>query len=327
MNFADPIYLTLLIILPPWLWWRYRSYKAPGLRFSDTNAIISLDANRGGKIILHAPFTLRLLTAFLIIIALARPQTGYSEKEIVSKGIDIVLALDLSSSMSATDLHPNRLAASKRVIAEFIGGRKNDRIGLVVFAAQGYTQCPLTLDYPVLLQFLENSYIGLLEDGTAIGMALATAANRLKDSDAKSKIVILLTDGMNNRGAIDPLTAAQMAKALGVKVYTIGAGKEGIYTMIANNKRGGKRRVRIKTEIDEKLLTSIATTTGGLFYRARDAETLAKIYQEIDRLEKTDIKTKIYVRRTDWFFWFLTPALFLVLIELVWPLTPWRVLP
>lgn len=276
---------------------------------------------------LHAPFIMRVAAVLLLIIALARPQTGFREREIISQGIDIILALDLSSSMSASDLQPNRLAAAKRVIARFIEGRTNDRIGLVVFAAQGYTQCPLTLDYPILLDFLEKSYIGLLDDGTAIGMALATSANRLKDSDAKSRITILLTDGMNNRGAIDPLTAAEMAKSLDVKIYTIGAGKEGYFTQVVDDPRYGKRKVRVKTEIDEKLLKRIAQESGGRFYRAEDEKALEEIYMEIDRLEKTEIKTKVYERYTDWFIWFLAPALLFVLTEALWPVTPWRVGP
>jgi len=229
--------------------------------------------------------------------------------------------------MSATDLKPNRLAAAKKVLAEFIGGRKNDRIGLVVFAAQGYTQCPLTLDYPVLLKFLDNSYIGLIEDGTAIGMALATSANRLKDSSAKSKIAVLLTDGVNNRGAIDPLTAAQMARAVGVKVYTIGVGREGVFTQTVDDPMYGKRRVRVRTQIDETLLRRIAQATGGRYYRAQDEKALLDIYKEIDRLEKTDIKMKVYTRYTDWFMWLIIPALAALASELMLPATRWRVAP
>ena len=327
MRFADPLYLLLLIVLPPWVWWRYRFYKTPTLKFSDTASVTRLSSYRPAGLLLHAPFLMRIVAVLLIIVALGRPQTGFKEREIISQGIDIMLALDLSSSMSASDLEPNRLAAAKDVLARFIEGRTNDRIGLVVFAAQGYTQCPLTLDYPILLDFLEKSYIGLLDDGTAIGMAIATAANRLKDSDAKSRIAILLTDGMNNRGAIDPLTAAEMAKSLKVKIYTIGAGREGYFHQTIDDPRYGKRKVRVKTEIDEELLKRIAKESGGRFYRAENKKALEEIYEEIDRLEKTDIKMKVYERYTDWFVWFLGPALFLVLAEMIWPLTPWRVGP
>lgn len=327
MRFADPWYLLLLLALPLWLRLYLRSRKAGGVAFSDTGLITRLARFKKQKVAEHAPFALRFAAVTLIILALARPQTGYREEEITSPGIDIMLTLDLSSSMSATDLRPNRLAAAKKVLAEFIRGRKNDRIGLVVFAAQGYTQCPLTLDYPVLLNFLENSHIGLIEDGTAIGMALATASSRLKDTEAKSKIAVLLTDGVNNRGAIDPLTAANMARAVGVKVYTIGVGREGIFTQTVDDPRLGKRRVRVRTEIDEDLLRRIAQATGGRYYRARDEAALLNIYKEIDKLEKTDIKVKVYVRHTDWFMWLLIPALMAIAAELALPLTPWRVIP
>jgi len=328
MRFADPWFLAALPPLGLWLWHYVR--KKPGLaenvRFSDTSMITRLSCYKQ-PLAVHVSFALRFAAALFLVLALARPQTGVSEKEIVSRGIDIMLTLDLSSSMSASDLQPTRLDAAKSVIAEFIAGRKNDRIGLVVFAAQGYTQCPLTLDYPVLLEFLENSYIGLIEDGTAIGMALATAANRLKQSTAKSRIVALLTDGVNNRGAIDPDTAARMARAVGVKVYTIGVGREGTFMQTVTDNRGRKRRVPVRTEIDESLLRRIALITGGQYYRAEDEAALLSIYKAIDRMEKTDIKTKIHVRRTDWFMWLLAPALLLLAMELALPLTPYRRLP
>ncbi len=327
MRFADPWILLGLLILPVMLWLYRTRLKSAGARFSDTGMITRLAVYHRPKVTPHISFTLRFFAVALIILALARPQTGYKEEEVTSRGIDIMLTLDLSSSMSSSDLKPNRLAAAKKVIGEFIQGRKNDRIGLVVFAAQGYTQCPLTLDYPVLLGFLENSYIGLIEDGTAIGMALATAANRLKDSQAKSKIAVLLTDGVNNRGAIDPVTAAKMAKAVGVKVYTIGVGKEGIFFQTVNDPRFGKRRVRTRTEIDETLLRQIAAATGGRYFRAENEEALAQIYQEIDKLEKTDIKIKVYVRHSDWFMWLLIPSIILIMLEAIIPLTPWRVMP
>ncbi|MBF0635038.1 MAG: VWA domain-containing protein, partial [Nitrospinae bacterium] len=259
--------------------------------------------------------------------ALARPQTGYREEEVVSRGIDIMLTLDISSSMSASDFKPSRLSAAKDVIAEFIKGRKNDRIGLVVFSAHGFTQCPLTLDYPALLTLLKNANIGMIEDGTAIGMALATATSRLKDSKAKSRIVILLTDGMNNRGAVDPETAAKIAKAVGVKVYTIGVGREGVFYQTVNDPRFGERRVQVRTEIDEALLRRIAELTTGKFFRAQDEAALTAIYEEIDKLEKTDIKIKIHARYTDWFMWLLAPAILLMALELILPATRWRVLP
>ncbi len=328
MRFADPWFLVALAALPFWI--RHYITSKPALnnsvRFSDT-AMITRLLHHGRPVGAHAGFIFRVVAVTLIIFALARPQTGVREEEYISRGIDIMLTLDLSSSMSATDLAPNRLAAAKKVLVEFIGGRKNDRIGLVVFSAQGYTQCPLTLDYPILLDFLDNSYIGLIEDGTAIGMALATAANRLKDSDAKSRIAILLTDGVNNRGSIDPMTAAKMAKSIGVRVYTIGVGREGTFLQTVQDPVLGARQVRVRTQIDEKLLRNIAAITGGRYYRAEDSETLLDIYKRIDKLEKTDMKTTIHVRHTDWFMWLLAAALAALTAELAIPATRWRMAP
>ncbi|MDH5679920.1 MAG: VWA domain-containing protein [Nitrospinota bacterium] len=328
MSFDHPWVLLALIALPFWL--RRHMSSRPSLlwsaRYSDIHPIKRLAGGRT-PLMAKAPFYFRFAAVTLLILALARPQTGSSEVEIVSMGIDIMLTLDLSTSMNASDFQPTRLAAAKEALKEFISGRKNDRIGLVVFAAQGYTQCPLTLDYPTLLGFLEKSDIGMLQDGTAIGMAIASAANRLKNSTAKSRIVILLTDGMNNSGAINPATAAKMAKTLGIKVYTIGVGKEGIFTQKVDDPLMGQRHITVRTAIDEALLQRIATITGGAYYRAQDAQTLVNIYKEIDSLEKTDIKTKIYTHKTDWFFWPLLGALALTLLEIIIPATRWRIAP
>ena len=327
MRFAEPLYLLALIALPPWIYFYFKKNRVGSLRFSDTRLVTRLIAYRQPVFYVHLPFALRILTAALIIVALARPQTGYREEEVISRGIDIMLTLDISSSMSASDLKPSRLVAAKGVIADFIAGRKNDRIGLVVFSAHGFTQCPLTLDYPALLNLLKGTNIGMIEDGTAIGMALATAASRLKDSSAKSRIVILLTDGMNNRGAVDPETAAKMAKAVGVKVYTIGVGREGVFYQTVTDPYLGERRMQVRTQIDEALLRRIAELTSGRFFRAEDEATLAAIYAEIDKLEKTDIKVKIHARYTDWFMWLLAPAVLLMAAELILPATRWRILP
>ncbi len=328
MRFEDPWFLLALLILPFWLnnYLKYPPWSKINVRFSNTGLITRLRSYRS-PFAVHASFILRFSAVMLLILALSRPQTGYQETEIISKGIDIMLTLDLSSSMSATDLRPNRLNAAKKVLGEFIRGRTNDRIGLVVFASQGYTQCPLTLDYPVLLNFLGNSKIGLIEDGTAIGMAIATAANRFRDSPAKSKIVVLLTDGMNNRGAIDPLTAARMARAVNVKVYTIGVGREGTFYQTVTDPNFGKRKVLVQTMIDEKLLRNIANITGGSYFRAEDEQALLDIYKKIDRLEKTDIKTRLYARHTDLFMWLLYLALALIIMELALPVTKWRSIP
>jgi len=328
MRFEHPWILLALLALP--LLWRIHTQRKPHLkwsaRYSDTHAIKNL-SRHGTPFLARAPYLARFGAIVLLVIALARPQTGVSETEIVSQGIDIMLTLDLSTSMSASDFEPNRLAAAKEALKEFIHGRANDRMGLVVFAARGYTQCPLTLDYPTLLGFLEKSDIGLLDDGTAIGMALATAATRLKNSKAKSRIVILLTDGMNNAGAMDPATAAKMAKALGIKVYTIGVGKEGVFPQVVNDPVYGRRTIAARTEIDEALLQRIASITGGAYFRAEDEHALKKIYSEIDSLEKTDIKTKVYIHHTDWFTWPLAAALALALLEAALPATRWRVIP
>jgi Ca-activated chloride channel family protein len=328
MRLADPWFLAALLILPFWLssYLKNPPWSKINVRFSNTGTITRLKSYRS-PLGAHASFVLRFVAVLLLIVALARPQTGYRETQIISKGIDIMLTLDLSSSMSANDLKPNRLNAAKKVLAEFIRGRTNDRIGLVVFASEGYTQCPLTLDYPVLLNFLDSSSIGLIDDGTAIGMAIATAANRFKDSPAKSKIVVLLTDGMNNKGAIDPLTAARMARAVDVKVYTIGVGREGTFTQTVNDPRFGKRKIVVQTQIDEDLLRKIARITGGSYFRAEDEEALLSIYKNIDKMEKTDIKTRMYARHTDFFMWFLYPALALIFMELALPVTRWRSVP
>ena len=328
MRFEHPWVLLALFALP--FWWRWhrvwRPHLAEGAVFSRIKAVKRLGEG-GVPFMVNAPFWLRFFAVAALIIALARPQTGVSEVEYVTSGIDIMLTLDLSTSMNATDLQPTRIAAAKEALQSFISGRANDRMGLVVFAARGYTQCPLTLDYPALLEFLEQSNIGLLDDGTAIGMAIATAAGRLKDSAAKSRIVILLTDGMNNAGEIDPATAAKMAKALGIKVYTIGVGKEGVFRQKIPDPVYGERTINVRTEIDEGLLVRIAGITGGAYFRAQDEDSLKKIYKEIDLLEKTEMKTRVYLRKTDWFVWPLGLALALVLMEIAIPATRWRTLP
>lgn len=328
MRFASPWFLLLLLLLPLWLRHYRESLRRSraNVRFPDTGMVTRLKKYKRPAAA-HAPFALRFVAVALIILALARPQTGYREEEIVSKGIDIMLTLDLSSSMTASDLQPTRLAAAKKVLAEFINGRVNDRIGLVVFAAEGYTRCPLTLDYAALLRLLEASDIGLIDDGTAIGMAIATATNRLKDLPSETKVMVLLTDGVNNRGAIDPITAAKLAEAVGVKIYAIGVGREGAFLQTVDDPLYGKRRVPVRTEIDEQLLRRIAASTGGKYYRAQSEQTLLSVYKEIDRLEKTDIRTKIYTRHTDWFMWLAVPALLLILAELVLPVTRWRTVP
>jgi Ca-activated chloride channel family protein len=276
----------------------------------------------------------RIAALVLLVIALARPQKVQHEEEIQTEGIDIMLALDISGSMQAEDFKPqNRLRVAKDVVKQFLGMVKNDRIGLVVFAGQAFTQCPLTLDYGILETLVESVQIGMIEDGTAIGTALANAVNRIKDSAAKSKVIILLTDGENNAGKIDPETAAKVAQAFGVRVYTIGVGKEGGAPIPVDHPVYGKIYARnpdgsiILTKIDEKSLRRIAEITGAQFFRATDEEALAKIYREILELERTKFQIKRYERVREYYRWAAVPAAMLFLLEIVLLRTRLRVLP
>ena len=266
----------------------------------------------------RAPMILRMAAIFIFILALARPQAGQKEEEIITEGIDIMLTLDISGSMKAEDFAPqNRLGAAKDVLREFIKSRHNDRIGLVVFSRFSFTQCPLTLDYSALIELLDKVDIGMIEDGTAIGMAITNAVNRLRDSNVKSKIIILLTDGINNAGKIDPLTASNAAKALGIKIYTVGAGKPGGAMYPVDDPIFGKRYVHMDTEIDEELLKNIANETGGLYFRAKDKEGLRGIYNTIGKLEKTKIETKEYANYTELAGFFILPGFMLLLLEVI----------
>lgn len=263
-----------------------------------------------------------------MIFALARPQSSHSRQQIASEGIDILLILDISGSMRAEDFKPdNRLHAAKAVIHDFLDDRKNDRIGLVVFAGESFTQCPLTLDYRVLGNLLLNVEIGMLEDGTAIGDALANATNRLRHSTAKSKIAILLTDGENNAGAIDPLTAAQAAKALDIKVYTIGMGKEGGAFIPYHDPIFGLQYSPNRTYVDEETLKQIAEITDGRYFRATDNQKLAEIYQEINQLETTKIEVTEYTRYKELAAYPLIFATFLLMLEIVLLNTRLRKIP
>jgi Ca-activated chloride channel family protein len=272
------------------------------------------------------PFVFRLLAICCIIFALARPQTRNDEQLVTGEGIDIVLCLDISGSMLAQDFTPNRMEAAKNVAAEFIDNRPTDRIGLVIFSGESFTMCPLTTDRTVLKTQLFNVQSGLLEDGTAIGSGLATGVDRLKGSPSKSKVIILLTDGENNGGLIDPNTAKEIAKSVGVKVYTVGMGTEG-YAPVPVQTPGGVVYQKEKVNIDEKLLTQIATETGGRYYRARDNESLKNIYSEIDQLEKSKIETSTLRRYSEQFFPFALAAALFLLLELVLRWTVLRKFP
>ena len=277
---------------------------------------------------LHLPFVLRISAISLLILCFARPQSSHTEEEVITEGVDIILALDISSSMLAEDFRPNnRLEAAKLVAKDFIKGRKNDRIGMVVFAAKSFTQCPLTLDYGILLNFIDEVESGMIEDGTAIGMAIANAANRLRDSKAKSKVVILLTDGQNNKGQLDPITAAKVSQAFDIRIYTVGVGKRGTALYPVDDPIFGKRYVQMPVQIDEKTLKEIAKITKGSYYRATDKESLDKIFQEIDQLEKTKIEIKQFARFKELFSTYLFMALGLIVAEVVLTNTKFRKIP
>jgi len=273
-----------------------------------------------------------VLVIILLVFALARPQSGKAHSKVTTEGIDIVLALDVSGSMLAEDFQlknkrRNRLYVAKEVVKDFIEWRENDRIGMVVFAGQAYTQCPLTLDYDVLLQFLEKVEIGMVEDGTAIGSAIGVCVNRLKSSKAKSKVVILLTDGRNNAGGIDPLTAAELSKTFGMKIYTVGAGTKGLAPYPVKNLFGLKTYRSIQIDIDEEGLTEIAKITGGKYFRATDTASLKEVYRQIDSLEKTKMEEAKYTEYSELFIYLLIPALGILLFEVVLANTRFRRIP
>lgn len=264
------------------------------------------------------PDVLRLLSLSLLIVAMARPQLTLTEEKVEAEGIDIMLAIDLSSSMLSRDFQPDRISVSKMVAKEFVEKRPYDRLGLAVFSGEAFTQCPLTTDHLILTDFLESIQVGMLTDGTAIGMGLATAVNRIKNSESKSKVVILLTDGVNNQGYIDPITAAQIAKEYGVSVYTIGVGTEGMALSPVNRRLNGQYSFGMaKVEIDEALLEEISKLTGGKYYRAIDRESLEQIYEEINELEKTKIEVNVFKRYKEEFRRFLIFGLLLLLVEIV----------
>ena len=264
----------------------------------------------------HVPIYLRLLALTILIVALARPQRPIGSAPLSVEGIDIMLSLDISGSMLAQDLKPDRLQAALKVANEFIQKRPNDRIGLVIFAGESFTQCPLTIDHRVLSTLLANVKTNELEDGTAIGMGLATAVNRLKDSEAKTKVIILMTDGVNNTGYIDPQTAMEMAKSENVRVYTIGIGREGVAPYPVPDPYTGRTVYRnMEVQIDEDLMKDIAKSTGGHYYRAQDNQDLEKIYHEIDQLEKTKIKVSAFTPKEELYFPLLVAGLIILILE------------
>lgn len=319
LRFLHWPWLFLLAALPLALWLRLRLRRRErtAVRFSSLGLVEGLPRSWGARVRSPLLAGLRLVGLALAIVALARPQAGHSEEELLTRGIDIVVVVDHSGSMAAEDFKPrNRLHVAKEVVSDFVGGRRHDRIGMVMFAARAVTLCPLTLDYGLLHQALEEiSLAGKEEDGTAIGMGLASAVNRLRRSDAKSRVIILLTDGRNNRGQIDPLTAAQAARAFGVKVYVVGVGTEGEAPFPIEDPMFGKRYAMMRVDLDEGTLTRIAEITGGLYFRATDSESLLGIFEHIDSLERTELKVRQHVLYAELFPWFLWPASIALLLE------------
>jgi len=332
MKFANQEYLFLLLLIIPYLLWYvlYRKKTEPTLRMSDTFAFRY--APKSWKVrLMPLQLLLRILVFVLVVLILARPQTSNSWKNKTVEGIDIMLAMDVSTSMLAEDLKPNRIEAAKNVASEFIVGRPNDNIGLTIFAGEAFTQCPMTVDHSSLLNLLHNvrtdiAAVGLIEDGTAIGMGLANAVSRLKDSKAKSKVVILLTDGSNNRGDLSPMTAAEIAKSLGIRVYTIGVGtnKTAPYPMPV---AGGVQYVNIPVEIDSKTLSEIAAATDGDFYRATNTRELQQIYKEIDQLEKSKLNVKNFSKKYEAYQPYAIAAVILLLLEILLRVTIFRRIP
>lgn len=317
MNFANPYYLYLLILLVPivgWYIWELRKADA-SVQMSSTAALGR--QKRSARIyLLHVPFMLRVAAIVLLTIALARPQLNDRWRTESTEGIDIMMALDISGTMQAEDLKPNRLGAAMDVATDFVNDRPNDQIGLVVFAGESFTQCPLTTDHAVLINLFKSIRFGMIEDGTAIGLGLANAVNRMKDSPTKSKVVILLTDGSNNRGEIDPMTAAQIAQAYGIRVYAIGVGSHKPARVPVQTPMG-TQYITMDPEFDEVTLQKIASLTGGEYFRATDNSSLKEIYDKIDQLEKTKLRVREYAKREEGFAPYLLAALGCLLLEIL----------
>lgn len=332
MEFANKEYLFLLLLLIPYILWYLmrKRMTEPTLKISDTR--VYKFAPRSWKVILMPVlFIFRIIAFVLLVIILARPQTKNSWENQTREGIDIMLAMDISTSMLAEDLKPNRMEAAKKVAAEFIIGRPDDNIGLSIFAGEAFTQCPMTTDHASLLNLLQNvrtdlAARGLIQDGTAIGMGLANAVSRLKDSKAKSKVVILLTDGSNNMGDLSPMTSAEIAKSLGIRVYTVGVGTNKVapYPMPV---AGGVQYVNIPVEIDTKTLSEIADITDGDFYRATNNEELMEIYKEIDKLEKSKLNVKKFSKKYEAYQPFALAAVIILLLEILLSITIFKKLP
>ncbi|MDY4042978.1 MAG: VWA domain-containing protein [Marinifilaceae bacterium] len=326
-EFANPEYFwLLLVILPMVVWYVFKERNSHAdLQFSSISFFKTL--KRGNRIWLrHVLFALRVLAIAFLIFALARPQSDNSWQTYNSEGIDIMLALDISGSMLARDFEPDRLEAAKEVATKFVLERPQDRIGLVVFSGESFTQSPLTTDKAVLVNLMKDLKSGMIEDGTAIGLGLANAVNRIKDSKAKSKVIILLTDGVNNRGAIAPMTAAELAKTFGIRVYTIGVGSLGEAPYPVQTPWGIQLQ-NMPVEIDEDILTQIADMTGGKYFRATDNKKLEQIYSEIDQLEKSKIEVKHFSKKDEQYFLFALIGVLLLIVEALGKYTLLRKIP
>lgn len=331
MSFAHPWFLTLLAGLPLLAWLKRRLARESAFLYSSVQlakGVASLRQSRAAVILRR----MRWLALVLLIVALARPRVGEGQVTVTASGIDIVVALDFSMSMAAEDFQvqgsrANRVAAAKEVLTRFIEKRPNDRIGLVAFAGRAYVAAPMTLDHSFLLERLDQLQLGSIEDGTAIGSAIATGLNRLRHLPSRSRILILMTDGQNNAGKVPPMTAAQAAQALGVKIYTIGVGTRGVAPYPQTDVFGQVRYVPMNVDIDEDLLTKIAEGTGGKYFRAVNSDRLQAIYDDIDQLEKTTAEVKQYQRYQEVFGWFAVPGFVLLLMEIILSQTVWRRLP
>ena len=328
MVFANPTYLYLLLLLIPLIgWYIYKLSKSQASMQVSSSEVFQLPEARSWKIYLrHVPFLLRMVLIALLIVVLSRPQSTNSWQNSSTEGIDIMLAMDISSSMLAQDLKPNRLEAAQDVAASFINGRQNDNIGLVVFAAESFTQCPLTTDHTVLLNLFKDIQPGIIQDGTSIGLGLANAVSRIKDSQAKSKVIILLTDGVNNAGEIAPITASEIAKTFGVRVYTIGVGTQGEAPYPFQTAFGIQYQ-NVPVEIDEPTLKQIAATTGGQYFRATDNASLKAIYEEIDQMEKTKISVQEFSKKQEEYMQWALLVLLLLLVEVLLKNTLLRNIP
>lgn len=327
IQFQHPWLFLLLLVIPLYLAWYIWRRKTS----HPTMQVSTLQPLEGTKPTLrvwlrHLPLALRLAAVALAIVVLARPLSTSSYSDSNTEGIDIVISLDISGSMEALDFRPNRLEAAKNVAVKFISGRQNDNIGLVIFAGESFTQCPLTTDHSVLINLFQDVRTQMLDGGTAIGMGLATAVSRIKESKAKSKVIILLTDGVNNSGAISPEKAAELAHTFGIRVYTIGVGTIGTAPFPVQTPFGVKTQ-EVEVKIDEPLLRNIAESTGGKYFRATDNKSLEAIYAEIDQLEKTIMEVRHYTQHTDEYFPFAVAILLLLLLEVVLRNTLLRTIP